>query len=603
MLNKLKQHWDTNERILVTYRERVIDSVEREDDVLGWFEQPSQFKFQIHGSNEIKSLANLFDENIHLQIVGYAGSGKTAIIKYLAVGAAKGQISNLPNLPIIIPLFSYQNETLLTAIQNQFAHYTESKIEKDLLIKLLLQGKIFILLDGIDECLQSEKLIKDIQDFSNRYPLSPIIITNRITSSPPIPNFRTAQIRPFEKEDIRLLTNKLCMKYNVDSQRLWLNLISNSALLSLAENPLQLQIIVKIYKQQNHKPLRINDFIESWVTNLLRSVPQSSRRDIFDFASRIAVYLEEGDHSDFSNDEIKNLLSDQLYDSRDINSALENSLDLLCKNGILDTDRSNKHYFVHKLLQEYFASKSVSSVDTEELLRSIEFDNEKTSRKLFNKCLFLDEKVDNDKLVFLLLNSDVPKAKSYIADLIIDNPTSTHTKRLALQYLLKNTQSDSWVFQTCDALASLNNYDIAEDCQIKLTEKNLGEWESTLSAYLLSMQGKSNNKILEALFHAARDKNASIRIRAYRALFATKSIAALAFIIDRMKVEQDDLAFEEILLGLENTPNLQEQIPTSSYSSMLSELEKRYILSQNANNHIFQTINKLSGRKIQNKGR
>ena len=172
-----------------------------------------------------------------------------------------------------------------------------------------------------------------------------------------------------------------------------------------------------------------------------------------------------------------------------------------------------------------------------------------------------------------------------------------------MQYLLKNTQSDNWVFQTCDALASLNNYDIAEDCQIKLTEKNIGEWESTLSAYLLSMQGKSNNKILEALFHAARDKNASVRTRAYRALFATKSIAALAFIIDRMKVEQDDLAFEEILLGLENTADLQEQIPASSYSAMVSELEKRYILSQNTNDHLFQTINKLSGRKIQNKGR
>lgn len=606
MLNKLIQHWDTNEKILVTYRERFVNSIKHDDYLIDWLEQPIQFKFQVPNDDNSKSLNEIFDNNKHIQIIGYAGSGKTTIVKFLAIAAATGKFKDLPNLPIIISHTSInRHRTLYSAVSKQFERFSETTPDVDFVNRLLQQGKIFLLLDGIDECSEPEKVISDVREIAEKYPLSPVVITSRTYSTKSIPNFITAKIQPFDKEEIRLITNKLCARYNVDSQKLWLNLNSNSALLSLAENPLQLHIIVRIYKEQNEKPLRINSFIENWIANLLKPENESSKQDTFRFAVKIANYLEESDKSSFAQDEIENIPDNHVEKNWVSHSSVVNSIDLLCKNGVLDAESNNRYRFTHKLLQEYFASKSLASIDTQELFQSIESDNEITSRKSFYKCLLLDEKIDNDRLVFNLLESDKVKAKSYIADLIIDNPTSTNTKVQALNRLLKeDKQSDLWIFRTCDALASLNNTSVIESCQIKLEDEKISAWESTILAYLLSMQGKTNNKVLEVLFQAARDENPSIRTRAYKALFATKSNPALVFIIDRLKTEKDESALEEILSGLINTDNLQDRISASLYSVLMSELEKRYSESPTVdNNLLLNAINKLSVAKKQNTGR
>lgn len=603
MLKKLKHYWDNKERTLVTYRECVYKSFEHEEDISDWLGQTNLFKVQLLDDLESTSLNDLLQINKHLQILGFPGSGKSTLIKYLAAMCVKGQIRDLPNLPVIIPLISYQPELLLHTIQKQFNHFTESAIAEDDIKALLLQGKILLLLDGLDECAHLEKTKEHIQRFVYEFPVTPIIVTSRYKSSSSIPGFKSAQILPLEQEEIRIISSTLCSKYKVDSQKLWLNLISNSTLCSLAENPFQLQVIVKIYKEQDQKPISINNLLNLLLSKSLQSIPKFKRDEIFDLATKIAIYLEENKRSSFNVKDIKRLKGKKVSKVNEEDSLLQGNLMLLCKMGVLD-EENGRYRFIHLLLQEYFASKVSSSLNTYELMLSLENEDEITSKKVFTRCLLWDEKIDTDNLIAELLKSNNLQAKSYVADLLIDNPTTTNTHKLVLNYLLKeNVLSTGWVFRTCDALASLNNHHVIEFCRDKLSREKLTVWESTLVAYLLSMQGNTDNNVLEFLFTAARDSDPSTRIRAYRALFATKSNAALVFIIDRMKNEQDDDAYEEIISGLANISDLDERIPPSSYTTMLADLGKRFTASEHSiNDRLSHFIIKFVTGKSQDRG-
>jgi predicted NACHT family NTPase len=603
MSNKLKDYWDKKERSLVAYRDCVLKSLQQEEDIPELLYQGNALKFQFLNKSESKSLDYLFHTSKHLLILSSPGSGKTTFINYLAAAFAKGQIRNFPNLPVVISLNTYQAGFFVQSIQNQFHLLSKSSIAEDDIKTLLVKGKISLLLDGLDECTYAEKITEDIQRFAFDYPLIPIIVTHRYKSSLSIPGFTSAHLLPLENEDIRLITNHLCSKYRVDSQKLWLNLMSNSTLLFLAKEPFQLHIIVKIYKEKDQKPISINILLDLLISKKLKSIPISKRNEIQDLATIIALYLEKNNLSEFIENDIRTF--DEKIGSKGTSSnfSLQENLSQLCKIGIL-TEEDGRFRFIHLLMQEYFASQISSPQNTYKLLSSLQDEDENISKKFFTRCLLWDEKLDTDKLIIELLKSNKLLAKSYVADFLIDNPTSTNTQKLVLNFLLEETsQSSNWAFRTCDALASLKNEDLTDYCHYKLNGENLTSWEATLITYILSMQGKIDKNGLEFLFQATRDSDPLTRSRAYRALVATKFDAALIFIIDRLKNEKDDTAYEDTILELANINNLPERIPPSSYTTMLVDLEKRISESKHpVNDNLCNLMMKFVGVKSQDKG-
>jgi predicted NACHT family NTPase len=133
----------------------------------------------------------LGDERIErIVILGDPGSGKSSLLRYLALRWAMGEDSNLLRslqLLLLIELREYDHWQCSSG--KSFVRYlheaqTWHRLNQlDLAPKLKEQGAVILLLDGIDEIFdlaRREQIINDIHRFSNKYPHTRIIVTSRV---------------------------------------------------------------------------------------------------------------------------------------------------------------------------------------------------------------------------------------------------------------------------------------------------------------------------------------------------------------------------------------------------------------------------------------
>ncbi|MBE9174449.1 NACHT domain-containing protein, partial [Synechocystis salina LEGE 06155] len=123
----------------------------------------------------------------YLVILGRPGSGKTTLLKYLALQCYNSQIQP-DRIPVFIPLrdierYQQQKEDWSVADYLQTLLAIE-EITPELQTKLLQQGKLWLLLDALDELPRktSEKFLEKIQEFVQSFPNNNILITSRIAA-------------------------------------------------------------------------------------------------------------------------------------------------------------------------------------------------------------------------------------------------------------------------------------------------------------------------------------------------------------------------------------------------------------------------------------
>ncbi len=212
-----------------------------------------------------------------LRVLGKPGSGKTTFLQHLAIECNQGKFA-VNRIPIFITLRDFADETrkeehssLLNYIQAEFL--TSGISDPDLIETLLREGKMLLLLDGLDEVLNqdSKAIVKEIRRFSENYQKNLFIVTCRTAAKNfTLKRFTDVEIATFTQEQIVAFAQKWFAIFTPNDPENEqepavqfiekLDLPENFQFRRLAVTPLFLHLACWVFRRQEKFPTKKSEF-------------------------------------------------------------------------------------------------------------------------------------------------------------------------------------------------------------------------------------------------------------------------------------------------------------------------------------------------------
>ncbi|MBP0019950.1 MAG: NACHT domain-containing protein [Cyanobacteria bacterium SBLK] len=326
----------------------------------------------------------------YLIILGAPGAGKSTFLKRVGLEALKGQEGEFEFscIPIFIELkrFDSADVSLEDFITKEFEisgfptaeNFTRSALE---------QGKLLILLDGLDE-VPSENLnplMGQIQDFVDRYADNRYIIscrTEAVRSS--LSRFTDVVIGDFDdgqiEEFIQHWFSSDRDREAETAQKCWqlLQKPKNAAAKELAHTPLLLTFLCRVYDRSQNFPNNRSVLYRKALRILLEEWASEKRIQLDEIyqglhAEAEEILLSEIAYQGFTNDRfffskrelvepIKTFLTDNLNAPQNLDGeSILNAI--VIQQGIIVKRAEDVYSFSHVTLQEYLAAQYISDND------------------------------------------------------------------------------------------------------------------------------------------------------------------------------------------------------------------------------------------------
>jgi predicted NACHT family NTPase len=196
----------------------------------------------------------------YIVILGDPGSGKSTLLRYLVVKWA--QQPTTEQVPLLIELRRYIQSKQDNECQDfvEFVHKGSNwvnHLDQQRLDDWLQQGKVLVLLDGLDEVVDQQqrgKVLKQIHSFTQRYAQVSVIVTSRVIGYNAQPlrdaGFYHYMLQDLNREQIEDFIQRwhdLTYSNAADKQhkrkRLKTAIQNSKAIQELAENPLLLTLM------------------------------------------------------------------------------------------------------------------------------------------------------------------------------------------------------------------------------------------------------------------------------------------------------------------------------------------------------------------------
>ncbi|MGF1541978.1 MAG: NACHT domain-containing protein [Pleurocapsa sp.] len=182
-------------------------------------QNPTSKEFDRFGLGEIsqQQIPGLRAVETHskLRVLGKPGSGKTTFLQHLAIQCNQGDFA-AHLVPIFITLRDFADESketgkfsLLNYIHSEFITCDIS--EQSAVETLLREGRVLLLLDGLDEVLHQDNnaVLKEIRRFSEKYLKNLFVVTCRTAVKTfKLGRFTDVEIAPFTQSQIIAFAQK-----------------------------------------------------------------------------------------------------------------------------------------------------------------------------------------------------------------------------------------------------------------------------------------------------------------------------------------------------------------------------------------------------------
>ncbi|MBD1822719.1 NACHT domain-containing NTPase [Cyanobacteria bacterium FACHB-DQ100] len=339
-----------------------------------------------------------------LMILGKPGAGKTTFLKYLAIQCVDGAFKK-DLVPLFITLKDFaeapNQPSLLEHLIQLFERYgiaVETKVNlggNATPVELLLrQGRILVLLDGLDEVREtdSSRVLNQIRDFANQFSKNPFVITCRIAAREyTFDQFTEVEVADFDDQQIATFTNQWFQAKNdsVKAENFIKKLKEEDSIRELATSPLLLTLLCLVFEEAGSFPANRSELYKEGLDVLLKKwdVKRNIERDQVyhklslkrkeDLLSQIALdtfkqgnyFFKQKDAERYITRYIRNLPNaSQDEEALQLDSeAVLKSIE--AQHGLFVERARGIYSFSHLTFHEYFtARKIVTSADADSLL-------------------------------------------------------------------------------------------------------------------------------------------------------------------------------------------------------------------------------------------
>lgn len=339
-------------------------------------------------------------------IIGLPGSGKTTllrnIVSVLIAGSKIRKKYKAPNkLPILLNLrecapYIEKNETfgLQDAVQNQIEKWN-GQVIIDSLVKQINTGRCVIMLDGLDEVVNSDvrlKVARWIDKQSANYPNNPFIVTSRPFGykDNPLQGMTILEVKPFSLEQVKKFIDNwyaanlfaehgraikdYAREIKSKSEDLFKRVTSNQSLADLAVNPLLVTMMAIVHDNRGLLPTRRVELYDEIFDVLLerhqrsKEIPSMlSAKEQQKLLQPVAYYMMVNELREIPIDLAEDIVSKELLEK-----YLKNESDQILKqienNGILYDASIDRYGFAHLTFQEYLAALHIKEKKLDNIL-------------------------------------------------------------------------------------------------------------------------------------------------------------------------------------------------------------------------------------------
>ncbi|MEN8904815.1 MAG: SUMF1/EgtB/PvdO family nonheme iron enzyme, partial [Clostridiales bacterium] len=381
-------------------------------------------------TQELVSFDKTFDKN-KIVVIADPGKGKTTLLKYLRWFVSKS-INGISAVLIKLKDYEKSNLELLSIVIDDFQSKAASKREN--IITALENGKLIILLDGLDEVeerLQSG-IVKKIEKFTNIYSKCRFILTLRETlykeyerkesevtefidrcSLFEIDDLANDEIKKFVKAFYdEVLVGQGNDKIDEKVYELLSSINKNLEIRKMSKNPLLLSVLSLVGKDKELPKYR-NELYRECTIILIDRKDKSIDECLI---SKIELLMDiaygafiDGGKSEFDLGELMTKIQNFIENRKDCKDCLASKcIKSLCNDsGILKSFGNRKYGFIHRTFCEYYAAlklkkltfndvcSKMESVMWEEPLKlyAAELDNISDSKNFIEKVWVVNRKL------------------------------------------------------------------------------------------------------------------------------------------------------------------------------------------------------------------
>jgi predicted NACHT family NTPase len=342
-----------------------------------------------------------------LLILGKPGSGKTTLLKYLSLRAIRQELDSSP-IPFFIPIRRWCQEvnkteelSLLTYLDNKYSELGVSRPQLELLLK---QGKILILLDGLDEVNTMDtrsRVIQEITSFAETYYQNQIIITCRLGAlNYNLSGFTSIELADFTQDDIEIFAQKWFVVAAGNNPEIGrkkatkfmenLALPENQSLRELGITPILLNLLVSVFQTLKVFPNKRSKLYEVGLAIFLVRWDESrliKRDEVYrnlsvtqkmKLLSQIAFSTFESGNYFFEEREVIAYISDYLANFSEGNlepemlrqesEAILKSIEM--QHGLLVERAQGIYSFSHLTFQEYLTARYLANIPDSGMLNA-----------------------------------------------------------------------------------------------------------------------------------------------------------------------------------------------------------------------------------------